>query len=171
MLLAISIPHLIFYIYGAMSFADRGFLSNDPWMILRILVVLVLSAAYYASLIVGVSSLFRSGRLAAATLSGIYFLSTFFKALMAGLVALKAVEGPMRDFAEMGTHMSIEGVVRGMTKFVLNTDGSPPFINNSSSGQVIGRPPLFFVILTLGGIIVLGILIARARVRAVEVVK
>jgi hypothetical protein len=171
MLIAIGIPHILFYIYGAMSFADRGFLSHDPWMILRILLILVLAAAYYASLIVGVSSLFRSGRLAAATLAGIYFLSTFFKGLMASLVVLKLVEGPARDFAEMGTHMSIEGVVRGMAKFVLNTDGSPPFINSGRQEQVIGRPPFLFVLLTLGGIIVIGLLIARARVRAVEVVK
>jgi ABC-2 type transport system permease protein len=171
MLIAIAIPHLLFFLYGALSFADRGFLSNDPWMIFKILLIIILSAAFYASLIVGVSSMFRSGRLAAATLAGIYFLSTFFKGLMASLVYMKLVEGPMRDFAEMGTHMSIEGVVRGMAKFVLNTDGSPPFINSGRQEQVIGRPPFLFVLITLGGIIALGFLVARARVRAVEIVK
>lgn len=171
LLIAISIPHMFFYIYGLLTYTSKGFFSNDPWLILKLLSVIVLTAAYYSSLIVGVSSLFRSGRLAAATLAGIYFFSTFFKGLMMALVIGKIVKGPQRDFAEMGTHMSIEGIVRGMAKVFFDTDGTLPFFASSRDGAVIGRPPILFVLLTAGGILLGGFLIARARIRAVEVVK
>lgn len=171
MLVMISIPHAFFFAYGALSFADRGFIKDSPWLGVQLLIAIPLAAAFYTSLTVGVSSLFRSGRLAAALLAGIYFISSFFKVLMSALAQSDRITGTARDFVDMGTYFSIEGAVRGMVKFMIDSDGSPPFMLDVRGQVVIPRPPLYYVILTLGLVIALGAFVALRRIRAVEVVK
>ncbi len=171
MLVMIGIPHALFYVYGALSFADRGFIKDSPWLGVQLLIAIPLTAAFYTSLTVGVSSMFRSGRLAAALLAGIYFISSFFKVLMSVAAGSDQIKGPARDFVDMGTYFSIEGAVRGMVKFMIDSDGSPPFLFSMQGQTVIPKPPLYYVILTLGLVIGLGAFVALRRIRAVEVVK
>lgn len=164
----ISIPCLVFYAYGAMSFRDQGFIKDDPWLLLRVLAVLPLSAALHASLILAVSSLFRQGRIAGATYAGIYILTLSFTVLMKATLLM--MEGTPSALVKNLYYCSIDGVQIGLAKAILQPVGSRPFGMPGVDPTYVAAPPLVpylgFVVLLSAGCV----LFVWNRVRAVEVV-
>ncbi len=180
-LLAMSIPSLIFYFYGAMSYREQGFLSQDPWLIVKLLTIYPLCAAFHASMIVGFSSLFSQGRLAGAAYAGFYFLSNFFTHLM-GLTFIamsgsslgraqnfKPATGGTADLVQSLSYLSIDGLNIGLTKGILNTKGSVPF-GIPAKGIFINAPNPWVILGIMGLLSALSLTIAWSRIRAVEVV-
>lgn len=174
------LPILVFFLYGLMSYRDKGFLSQDPWMFLKLLVVCPLSAGFHASLITGISSLFNQGRVAGATYAGFYFLSNFFTHLMGvtyigmsggfrGAVRGGGASGPMADLVQNLWYSSIDGMNIGLFKAVFQTAGSIPF-GLPGRGLFIKAPPLWLPLVVMISLSAIMMLIAWRRVRAVEVV-
>ncbi len=176
-LIMMAIPPLVFYLYGAFSYRSYGFLSNDPWMGLRFLLVLPIAAGVHASLILGVSSLFNHGRMAGATYAGIYFLTNFFTQLMSGVwmamqMAPKNDQPPsaLAQNVDSLYYFSIDGALIGVCKAILGTDGSPVFATPSPLKSVPAPGLLPF----LAGLVVLSafaLWVAWRRIQAVEVVR
>lgn len=171
--MAMAIPALFFLFYGAMNYRDHGFLSDDPLMVPRVILGLVLVAAYQASLVLGVSSLFNQGRLAGATYAGVYVLTGVF-AGMAKLVAeARDVSGPVQKLLDKIHYLSPYGGCEGILKTVLGTDGS--FFARDGGGRsqdlVVPRPELWLVFLIAVIPAALAWWIAFRKVRAVEVVQ
>jgi ABC-2 type transport system permease protein len=81
-LIVITIPTLVFYFYGLLSFRDQGFFSSDRWLLAKVLCLLPLAAAIHASFILAISSMFKQGTVAGAVYAGIYFMGYFFSLLM-----------------------------------------------------------------------------------------
>lgn len=181
LLMCMTIPSAMFYMYGFMSYRDYGFLS-DVWVPLKMAAFLVISAGFYASLTVGVSSLFKQGRIAGATLAGIYFLTNFFTQIMA-ISWVMAVRTPGRrgEFAEPAAisesaqmvgrlyYASVDGLNNGLGKAILGTDGSPYFGLQSPIPSV-PAPNVWALTLIIVGISAVSLRIAWSRIRAVEVV-
>jgi ABC-2 type transport system permease protein len=169
-LLAImTVPTLVFYGYGALSFRDYGFLKDDPYLLPKMLMVLPLSAMLHSSIVLGVSSLFNQGRVAGATYAGIYFLTNFFTKLMQ--VAWFTSRGEAPEIVKNLFYFSIDGLQIGMAKAILGTSGSPPFgAQVPSRAAPIGPPNLAIVLPIVFAITALSLLLAWRRVRAVEVV-
>lgn len=176
-LLTVTLPSLIYFLYGALSYRAYGFLSNDPWMIVKLLIVCPLIAAFYSALIIGVSSLFNQGRMAGAAFAGIYFLTNFFTQMMviAWQASTRVSRGVFR--AEDGNpiaaklyYASVDGTMIGATKAIMNTDGSPYF-GLPSPVAMIPAPPLIPMLLISGIVMFLCLWLAWSRIRAVEVVK
>jgi ABC-2 type transport system permease protein len=171
LLITVGLPPLLFYFYGVMNYRPQGFLSDDPWLIVKIGVTVPLIAAFYTSLMVGISSMFRQPRMASAIFFGLYILSFFFSSLMRGLATSQGERIPpaVQSAAEQASYLSISGLMQGLTKIIFNTNGSVPF--GGEGGMVVPRPDLVTVLVPALLIVGISLLIASSRIRAVEVVK
>lgn len=163
------VPTVVFYLYGALSFRSNGFLTDDPYMLPKMLLVIPLSAMVHSSMILGVSSLFNQGRVAGATYAGIYILSNFFTRLMHHTWYITGGQGPA--FLKPLTYFSIDGLQIGIAKAILGTSGTPPF-GLVGGGNTVPIPPpsLPAVLLIAFGVTAFSLWLAWRRVRAVEVV-
>jgi ABC-2 type transport system permease protein len=162
-------PTLLFYVYGALTFSQYGFVSADPWILPKMVGVVAISAAIHSSLIVGVSSLFNQGRLAGATYAGIYFLSNFFTVLMSFFFQFSKGKAP--DAVQYLTYASIDGIQTGIAKAILNTKGSPPFLIQPRNPAIpIPGPNLTVALLITALVCGVALFAAWRRVRAVEVI-
>lgn len=171
LLCAMALPAAFFYLFGVMNYRDYGFVADDPWIPFRVFGYITISAAFYTSIVLGVSSLFNQGRMAGATFAGIYLISNFLSVMMT-LIIFEAHDAPARmiRLAESAYYLSIPGLAGGIAKLFLNLDEAPMFIG-AGSGVAIDRPSYW---LAFGGLILLSglaMLVANKRVRAVEVVK
>lgn len=171
MLLTMSIPSVFFFLYGAMSYREWGFLSADPWMGPRLLLILPLLAAFYTSLTIGISSMFNQGRLAGAAFAAFFFLSNFFtKAMQIAWAMTSQGSGKSPPILQYLFYGSVDGLEIGITKAILNTAGSAPFGIVMRGAREVPAPPLWFAIGCAALLSALSIAIAWNRVRAVEVV-
>ncbi|MBS1707086.1 MAG: ABC transporter permease subunit [Armatimonadetes bacterium] len=171
LLLALAIPVTVFLVYGSLNWRGNGFLTDDPWMIPKTLVVLPVMAAFNAALLVGFSSLASNARVSGAVYAGFYFIIKFFVFLLTGAGRLHGMPEAIRPTLEKISYLSIDGLPYGFAKVVFGTDGSPFWIIKQGPEHVIARPPLFLVLPLIVGFGALGLGIAWSRIRAVEVVK
>ncbi|MEQ1932923.1 MAG: ABC transporter permease subunit [Fimbriimonadaceae bacterium] len=185
LLVAMAAPSFLFYIYGLMSFRGEGFVSQDPWLPLKLLVFIPFAAAFHASLVIGISSMFSQGRTAGAVYASFYFLTNFFTKLMSfAYVAFSGqLDGrrgrPARAEASEGVlqmlnsfaYSSVDGVCNGFCQLVLGTDGGVPF-NIQIRGNVpnIPSPSIWFVAPVGIVLSALCLFVAWRRVRAVDIV-
>lgn len=177
LLIVSAIPSLVFFFYGAMSYRDAGFLTADSWMLPKLILVLSIGAAFHASVVIGVSSLFNQGRMAGAVYAGFYFISNFFTQLMViaflnmtgrGRHANDAPAGALESVSKL-YYASIDGLNIGMAKGIFGTDGTPS-LGIPSGVRSVPMPPLW---MTLGPILLISALmmyIAWRRIRPVEIV-
>jgi ABC-2 type transport system permease protein len=164
------LPALFLYLFGVLNYREYGFVSDDPWLILRLLAVVAFGAAFHASMVLGVSSMFNQGRMASATYVGIYFITNIVTVFVGAILEGGHRAGSaMRGFAESIYYCSIDGLNIGVAKIFFDQD-SPGLFMNGGRGFAVDRPsPL----LAFGGMILLGAIALRLvykRVRAVEVV-
>jgi len=177
LLLMMLIPSIVFFLFGLMSYRSRGFISQDPWLIVKLFAIFPLGAAFHASLTIGFSSMFNQGRLAGATYAAMYFITNFFTQAM--VIAHVNLMGPRSSASESAKaalpivhqlyYASVDGLNIGMAKAILGTAGSPYF-GIPSRMPMVPAPSLLPV---LGIMILLSSLmlfIAWRRIRAVEVV-
>lgn len=172
MLVTMSIPSAFFFLYGALSYRNWGFLSADPWLGPKLIVLLPLLSAFYASLTIGISSLFNQGRLAGAAFAAIFFLTNFFTKAMQIAWFITSNDGrtppKMLEYLFYG---SIDGLEIGLAKSILNTAGSAPFGVLVRGVREVPAPPIWFALGVMALLSALFLLIAWNRVRAVEVVR
>lgn len=177
-----AIPALMFFFYGVMSYREEGFFYDDRWMILQLLLVLLLSSALYASLTVGISSLFRQGRIAGATFAGLYFISNFFTVLMSVAYAVGSDDGgrrPHRHHQDMGaaahaitgnlSYLSVDGINIAMAKSIFVSNGSIPF-GLPGNQPMVPHPNWMLMVPVVLIISAISLFVAWTRIRAVEVV-
>ena len=169
LIVAMGIPTTFFYVYGVMNFRERGFLEEDPLLILKLPIVLALAAAFQSSLIVGFSAIFKQGRVAGATYAGAYVLTGLFATLTGGIAQNSNLTESVETLLSRLHYVSIYGVVEGIYKVILNTDGTRTF-GGSTTEPVFAKPPVFLLILLFVIPAGLALLTAWRKIRAVEVV-
>ncbi len=159
-------PALILYIYCIMTFWSDGIFHQEPWLLTRVLLACALPAALHASLMVGFSAWCKTPRVAGAIYAGFYF----FSGIVSGIIWMIRTHGNMSEQVLL-RHISVSGLMRGMVQNVYNvTDKVTSFGSGMPSITDISAPSakgVFLISLIVGGI---GIMAARARIRAVEVV-
>ena len=180
-------PMAFFWLYGALSFREYGFLTTDPLMLPKLALVAMSGAAIHASLALGISSLFNQARVAGATYAGIYFLSSFFTKAMQVVHGSFIWEGErVPAMVDRLFYASIDGVNIAMAKLILGTSGSPLFQGGINGGRnfgpnrpagapaqsdfIVPSPPLELFLPIFLALVAGGIWLAWSRVRAVEVV-
>lgn len=178
--ISMAIPMSFFWMYGALSYRSYGFLSNDPWTIVKVALLIPVVAAFYASLTVFFSSLFKQGRIAGVTFAAVYFLSNIFTQLMAVSWVMSQGFGrrggggssELREAAgiiEKLYYASVDGLNIGAAKAILGTDGSPMF-GIPSPIRMVPAPSLIGVLAIIFVVSAVCVWLAWKRIRAVEVI-
>lgn len=184
------VPMLLFWLYGALSFREYGFISSEPFLLPKLFLVATVTGALHASLSLGISSMFDQARVAGATYAGLYFLSNFFTKGMQVAHGIAVANGETAPkFVDNLFYASIDGVQIAMAKLILGTSGSPLFAalgggsgrgrgpfgegrgNVRADAFVIPSPPLAMYLPLFLLLVAAGFAIAWSRVRAVEVVR
>ena len=167
-----AVPTLIFYVYCLLSYRSYGFISQDPWLIVKLLGMVLIPGFFHASMTLGVSSLFQQGRLAGATYAAFYFFGLFFTGAMQSVAQNMArANNEAPAIVKSLYYCSFDGLQIALAKILLHSDGG---------GLVPGQPfniklaipmpsalifvPAFFALCGLS------MLVAWSRIRAVEVV-
>jgi ABC-2 type transport system permease protein len=180
MTIVAAVPTMVFYLYCLLSYRSYGFVTQDPWLIVKLIGVVLVPGFFHASASLGISSLFQQGRLAGATYAALYFFGLFFTKAMQSIVTvdnLGNMGGQGSGAPSIVSNLyycSIDGIQIALTKIFLHTDGSPlispPGANGAQRMGIVELPsgwvfiPAFFVICGLF------MLLAWSRIRAVEVV-
>jgi ABC-2 type transport system permease protein len=175
MTVAAAIPTFFFYFYCLMSYRSDGFL-NDPWLILKLGLLVLIPGIFHASASLGISSLFKQGRLAGATYAGIFFF-TYFLTVPMGLIHFDlARDGKSVGLVDTAFYCSVDGLQIGLAKALLGCYGAQPVPiipsgGNGRMGQLaVPAPNGLLFTGALFAISAIFVLIAWSKVRAVEVV-
>lgn len=169
----VAVPTLFFYLYCLMSYRSYGFFSSDPWLIVKLLGMILVPGFFHASVVLGISSLFDQGRMAGASYAGVYFLALFFTKAMQIVHNVRAAgEAKGAVIADTLYYFSIDGIQIGLAKILLGTPGSGlvPGQFNARRQTPIEIPSPLLMWGLFFGLSCLGIAIAWRRIRAVEVV-
>ena len=171
MVTSMALPSLLFVLYGALNWRAHGFLTDDPWMVPKLLVVLPVAAGFQTALLLGISSLAHNARVAGAVYAGFFFIIKFFAALLNGAGRWSQLPENIKPLADQISYLTFDGLPYGFAKVVYGTDGSPFFILNGKMEHVVTRPPLLLVLPLIIGLTAFALSVAWSRIRAVEVVK
>lgn len=159
------VPAVLLFLYCLASFSGDRFLDDHPRIWLQILGTCLLPPVLHASLIVGFSSCFKRPLMAGGIYAAFYF-------------GLQVVTGITSDilwksgkFSETIGHLSLPGVLRGLGQHFF--DATPTFFGLPipPRGGTDARPDLTALLIFAAVLVVLGLTVARLRIRAVEVVK
>lgn len=169
-----AVPTLVFYVYCLLSYRSYGFITQDPWLIVRLLGMVLIPGFFHASASLGISSLFQQGRLAGATYAALYFFGYFFTKMMQFIHLDSAMSGGSSKLVDSLYYCSVDGIQIAMAKICLHSNGSPlispPGAGNVAALGIVPEPtPLLFTG-AFFGICALFLLLAWSRIRAVEVV-
>ncbi len=161
---AIAIPNLLLYVFCLLMFLKDGFLSNEPLLIGRVLLACAVPGALYASLLVGVSAWSKSTRAAGGMIAALYFLSLFLSARLFVIFTLKTHEPT--DAQLLLQNASLQGIISGLAQHIYGLAS-----RHIGRGMNVAAAPLWPLLLVFAVIVALGIGAARAKVKAVEVVR
>lgn len=168
--LVVGVPILVFYGYCFMSYRDYGFVTENPSLLPRLLVMMLIPGAVHASVALGISSLFNQGRLAGATYAGVYFMALFFTNVMAGISRRSEDASALVNTLY---YCSIDGIQFALAKVVLGTNGGSPFPAQGGRNPMdfaVPAPNGFMFLMIFLGLSALSLGIAWSRIRAVEVI-
>jgi len=165
---AALVPSLVMWTFMAISYSGEGFFRDDPWLILHLALTAALPAVIHTSMILGFSAWSKSASVAGAVYASVYFL---------GNTIMGDILGPMtiRDSAQQGVlvqHLSIGGVIDGMAQNILHITEIDSLRMYASRPEHFGGPPAFWPVAAMGAALALiGVVAARAKIRAVEVIR
>jgi ABC-2 type transport system permease protein len=167
---AMALPVVVFYAYGALNYRDFGFISDDPWLLPRMILIMAFGAGFHASLVLGVSSLFNQGRIAGATYVGAYFISSMITVFL-GVILMEAdhASPTLQSLTQTLYYCSIDGLNIGTAKVLLDIDYAPLFISNDT-GFTVDRPAPWIAFGLMFLLSAIALRLVWRRVRAVEVV-
>lgn len=161
---AIAVPSLVLYLFCLLMFLKDGFLSNEPLLIGRILLACAVPGALYASLLVGVSAWSKSAREAGGLIAALYFLSLFLSLKLFSIFTLN--KHAPTDAQLLLRSASPQGIISELAQHIYGLAS-----RHKGGGMNIAAAPLWPLLLVFAGIVALGIGAARAKVKAVEVVR
>ncbi len=162
-------PAFLLFLYCLLSYTSQGFLREEPWLLLRIVGACAVPAAVHSSLLVGFSAWSKTGRMAGAFYAGLYYLSNFVVTIY-WAVRFRANFGQ----GILERHLHVQGAIEGVAQNILGvTQRMPTMGRRTGAMEMVSlAPPNVWVVLALAaGLCCLGIVAARLRIRAVEVVR
>jgi ABC-2 type transport system permease protein len=170
MTLVAAAPTLLFYLNCLLGYRSYGFLTQDPWLIVKLLGMVLIPGFFHASVALGVSSLFQQGRLAGATYSGIYFFSWFLSKAMQAIWQNSGGDAPA--IVKNLYYCSFDGIQIALAKIILHTDGGQliPGAGNGLARMAVPAASALIFVPAFFLICAFSMLVAWSRIRAVEVV-
>ena len=158
-------PATLLFICSAFGMFGADFLKNEPTLFPRMLLATAIPALVHTSILVGFSAWSKSGRIAGAAYAGFCLLTTVISGIMGGL--------QMRSHhvsSVLIQHLSVTGVIGGIAQSIYNVKTQA---NPFAMQMAEALPPAFkWEMLGIGvALCVIGIVMARVRINAVEVVR
>jgi ABC-2 type transport system permease protein len=193
------VPALVMYLYCLLSYSAEGFLREEPWLLVRIILAAAVPAAVHASMLVGFSAWSKTPRMAGAIYAGFYFVSLAVSFMVWGI----AYRGRM-DEGVLVRHLSVPQMINGIQQNIYHVDvkmpgfrktireqrraerqarnrtsqepgnpeaPSPPTVEREfTPAMEIPVPAMLPLLLLAGGTCGVAVAAARARIKAVEVI-
>ncbi len=161
------IPALALFIFCWGLFAKEGFIRENPTLVLRILGASLLPAVLHTSVMTGVSASTKNPRVAGALYAGLYFILGAVAQVVSQIVRESDAE-----LAATISHLSPQGLLTGLGQRIYGSAGGFLMFGPPDMAMPEGpKPDLTLMVVVAAALCVLGIVIARARIRAVEVVQ
>jgi ABC-2 type transport system permease protein len=164
-------PLLLLYVFCLGSFREDGFFSNDPWMIVHLVLAAMVPAVLHASLLIGISAWSKSPRIVGAIYASLYFIGGIIVSLL-GLI-LYHDNPTAREFVN---HCSISGIIDAVSQNIMHVK-LPVMQGLQNMGDDLEnlikweQPPLWPFLLMGLGLVGVSLAAARAKINAVEVVR
>jgi ABC-2 type transport system permease protein len=169
----VAAPTLLFFAYCALSYRQYGILSDDPWLILKLLLLFPIAPALHASLSLGISSLFDQGRIAGAAYAALYFIALIFTKMVEGFRIVSIMNGEHAPpITNLVFYFSIDGIIIGLAKDCLGTSGSVMLFGGRGGVAPPPPPAPHFLPFAFAYLVICAgsLLLAYSRIRAVEVI-
>lgn len=165
---AAAAPAILLYLYCLLSYVPNGFLRDEPWLFFRVLAAAAVPASIHASLMIGFSAWSKTPRMAGALYAGVYFVSQAISMMTWGITT----HGDLGQ-GVLTRHLSIPGVIDGLAQHIYNLQIIIVTFHRHRGMErlTLEAPDLLVMLALAAGAIALGVLAARARIRAVEIVK
>jgi ABC-2 type transport system permease protein len=156
------LPLLLVVLYRAFDVGFADFIRTDGRVFAVLPLLAALPAALHASVLVGISAWNKTPWIVGVIYAGVYFFSSIFAIILAASInSTSAVTDSTLE------HLSLEGVISGIAQNLL--DAAPGGFTGAMMQSVV--PNVLPLILIAAFLIIGGVLAARARIRAVEVVQ
>jgi ABC-type transport system involved in multi-copper enzyme maturation permease subunit len=157
-------PMLLATLFAAFSAGWGEFLKDQPLLFPKLLLLGAIPAATHASAIIGISAWNKTPWLVGVIYAGV----VIFSGLLAQIVALTLEDSASQTVQQTISLFSIDGAITGVGRCIIGE--TPRFFGGGEfMAPALPNPwPLLFI---LASVWVLGILAARLRIRAVEVVQ
>jgi ABC-2 type transport system permease protein len=156
------LPLLLVVPYRAFDVGFADFIRSDGRVFAVLPLLAALPAALHASVLVGISAWNKTPWIVGVIYAGVYFFSSIFAIILAASInSTSAVTDSTLE------HLSLEGVISGIAQNLL--DAAPGGFTGAMMQSVV--PNVLPLILIAAFLIIGGVLAARARIRAVEVVQ
>lgn len=172
------IPTFLMWVFFATTYADDGFFKQEPFLLLKLIACALITPMITTSLIIGFSSFTKNARLAGSLFAAFTFILLTLSGTLGFLLFRQST---MEQDLGNGTatvrraatllNASVSGIASGLSMQILKVDpkrvrgGGPPRLKKRS----LAPYPIPLVMLGCLFIIV-PVTLARARIRAVEVV-
>lgn len=156
------LPLLLVVLYRAFDARFADFIRSDGRVFAVLPLLAALPAALHASVLVGISAWNKTPWIVGVIYAGVYFFSTIFAVILA-----TAINSTSAVTDSTLKHLSVEGVISGVAQNLLNA-APRGFAQGMTESVVPAGTPLLLI---AGFLIIGGVLAARARIRAVEVVQ
>jgi ABC-2 type transport system permease protein len=184
-------PAVLTFLFLFAAYNSEGFLQNNPWLFPRLLGATLLPALLHTSIVIGISAWSKSPRVVGATYAGLFFLTLIVSDRAGtGMLSNLPKNDPAADTrpALLAQSLSVPGLVNNIGLYLYRVDPAqlgqqrrprrrnrnggppPPPSFGETAAYALKRPPLAPLLLVGGVLVVLPLLAARAKIRAVEVV-
>jgi ABC-2 type transport system permease protein len=168
---AALLPALVLYIYCLLSYWSDGFLRQEPWLLLKIIGASAVAAAGYSSLFVGVSAWCRSTMMATALSAGLYFASGIISGILWAILYARNLRTGDLASGILIQNASVSGVIKSVAWNIYSVTIRVPGGGPRMFATTEIKPPDLWIMLTAYAVLVIaGIVAARIRIRAVEVI-
>jgi ABC-2 type transport system permease protein len=176
---ASAIPTLLLYLFLLTTYWDEGFIKQNPNLIFQVLLASIIAPLLNACLIIGISAWSKSSRVCGVVYASIFFLLAI-PTRVAGFVladnAYIAQDNSAPDakrlisLAMTVEHSSIGGISDGLTQIIMKvkpTQNPMPLPEHKKRRR---HPDLLPLLVLSGIIIILPVVMASRKVRAVEII-
>lgn len=174
-----GIPTLLLYFFLLTTYWDDGFVKHNPYLLPQILLCSTIGPLLNSCLVVGISAMSKSARVAGVAFASFFFLLAISTRIAGGVMARQSYiaqdnEEPHADARVLRAmtveHLSVGGVSDGLTQIIMkvkptqNPMPGPPKKKRRRHPETL--PLLALAALIIGG----PLAIASRKVRAVEVI-
>ncbi len=163
-------PALLLYIFTAATFFNNGFGPVALSTLASVVGVSALPAMLHSCLLLGFSAWSKRPLMAGGIYAGLYTGLGVAVSIVA--LILFAANSNNPQISNTAAHVSLPGILRGLAMHAYNA--TPTFFGipmRGPRGVAMEKPDLWPVLLIGVGLCILGVLLARVRIRAVEVVR